>query len=51
MIGGLSVKIIPWLDKQWQDQLSAPLAPPELGSVIFAQQQLSLLQPAQKLTY
>jgi glucosamine kinase len=46
MIGGLSIKLIPWLDKQIQDQLSTPCSPPELGSIIFAQQQLSLLQSA-----
>ncbi|WP_448565644.1 N-acetylglucosamine kinase [Thalassotalea ganghwensis] len=43
LIGGLTVRLIPWLAKDVQDILKQPLCPPELGSVLFAKQQLALL--------
>lgn len=39
LIGGLSPVITPWLDADIQGKLSAPLSPPEIGSVIYARQQ------------
>ena len=42
LIGGLSSRIFPWLDVSIQEKLSSPLSPPELGAVLFAQQQLAL---------
>ena len=39
LIGGLSPVITPWLDTDIQGMLSAPLSPPEMGSVIYAKQQ------------
>lgn len=43
LIGGLTPRIKPWLDKDVKDILEEPLCAPEIGSVIFAQQQLALL--------
>ncbi len=43
LIGGLTPRISPWLDQDVQDKLAEPLCPPEVGSVIYAQQQLALL--------
>lgn len=43
LIGGLTPRIKPWLDQDVKDKLEEPLCPPEVGSVIFAQQQLALL--------
>ena len=40
MIGGLTPRLKPWLDKALQAQLSAPLHAPEFGSVLFARQEL-----------
>jgi len=40
MIGGLTPRLEPWLDKGLQAQLSAPLHAPEYGSVLFARQEL-----------
>lgn len=40
MIGGLTPKLKPWLDEGLQQQLSEPLNAPEVGSVIFARQEL-----------
>lgn len=42
LIGGLTPRIKPWLAKDIQAQLIEPIHPPEVGSVIFAQQQLVL---------
>lgn len=42
LIGGLTPRITPWLDRDVQDLLAEPLCPPEIGSVLFAQQQLAL---------
>ncbi|WP_111979828.1 N-acetylglucosamine kinase [Algibacillus agarilyticus] len=39
LIGGLTPVITPWLDADVQETLSAPLSPPEMGSVIYARQQ------------
>jgi len=36
MIGGLTPRLKPWLGKEIQAQLSEPLSPPEVGSVLFA---------------
>jgi glucosamine kinase len=43
LIGGLTPRIKPWLEQEIKDQLIEPALPPEVGSVIFAQQQLALL--------
>ncbi|NQZ86531.1 MAG: ATPase [Colwellia sp.] len=43
LIGGLTSRIKPWLDKDIQEQLIEPIHPPEIGSVIFARQQVALL--------
>ena len=43
IIGGLSARILPWLDQEVREQLIAPQSPPEVGSVLFARQQLALL--------
>ncbi len=39
LIGGLSEVMTPWLDADIQNKLSAPLSPPEIGSVLYAKQQ------------
>jgi len=41
MIGGISSPIRKWLDEDIQEQLSAPLQPPEVGAILFARQQFS----------
>ncbi|QOL25529.1 ATPase [Thalassotalea sp. LPB0316] len=41
IIGGLSSFIVPWLEQDVQASLSEPVFPPEMGSVLFAQQQLA----------
>ncbi len=43
LIGGLTPRIMPWLDKDIKDKLEEPVCPPEVGSVIYARQQLALL--------
>jgi glucosamine kinase len=43
LIGGLTPRIMPWLAQDVKDKLADPLCPPEVGSVIYAQQQLALL--------
>ena len=43
LIGGLTPRLKPWLDQDIQEKLADPLTTPEMGSVIFAQQQLALL--------
>ncbi|GAA6203714.1 N-acetylglucosamine kinase [Thalassotalea sp. SU-HH00458] len=43
LIGGLTPRILPWLDQDVKNKLAEPLCPPEVGSVIYAQQQLALL--------
>ncbi|MEW6990200.1 N-acetylglucosamine kinase [Colwelliaceae bacterium 6441] len=43
LIGGLTPRIKPWLDEEVKQQLEEPLCAPEVGSVIYAQQQLALL--------
>lgn len=43
LIGGLTPRILPWLDQDVKDKLAEPLCPPEVGSVIYAKQQLALL--------
>lgn len=42
LIGGLTPRIKPWLDETIKAQLIDPINPPEVGSVIFAKQQLQL---------
>ncbi|MBA6251997.1 N-acetylglucosamine kinase [Colwellia sp. MB3u-55] len=42
LIGGLTPRIKPWLDKDIKRQLIEPKHPPEVGSVIYAKQQLAL---------
>jgi glucosamine kinase len=41
LLGGLSIRLKPKLDKALQAQLSEPLSAPEVGSVLFARQALS----------
>ncbi len=41
MLGGLTPRLKPWLDKKLQSQLSEPLSAPEVGSVLFARQELA----------
>lgn len=36
MLGGLTPRLKPWLAKEIQAQLSEPLNPPEVGSILFA---------------
>ena len=43
LIGGLTPRIKPWLDDDVKNILQDPLSPPEIGSVIYAKQQLALL--------
>lgn len=40
-IGGLTAVLQPWLDQEIKEKLVKPLNPPEIGSVIFAKQQLA----------
>jgi glucosamine kinase len=42
MIGGLTPRLKPWLSEDIRGKLSKPLNPPEIGSVLFARQQLAL---------
>ena len=42
MIGGLTPRLKPWLSEETRSKLSEPLSPPEMGSVIFAKEQLAL---------
>ncbi|GLX84986.1 ATPase [Thalassotalea loyana] len=42
IIGGLSSFIVPWLEKDVQANLSEPVYPPEMGSVLFAKQQVAI---------
>ncbi|MBL4940647.1 MAG: ATPase [Colwellia sp.] len=48
MIGGLTSRLKPWLDKNLQQQLSEPLNAPEIGSVIFAKKELLKQQSKQQ---
>jgi len=41
MIGGLTPRLKPWLNKELQQQLSKPLNAPEVGSVLFARKELA----------
>ena len=41
MLGGLTPRLKPWLDKELQQQLSEPLSSPEVGSVLFARAELA----------
>ncbi|WP_448546899.1 N-acetylglucosamine kinase [Thalassotalea fusca] len=43
LIGGLTPRIKPWLSAETRENLSDPISPPEIGAVLFAQQQLALL--------
>tara|TARA_B110000208_G_scaffold180560_1_gene230364 strand:+ start:1832 stop:2722 length:891 start_codon:yes stop_codon:yes gene_type:complete len=42
MIGGLTPRLKPWLSEEVRSKLSEPLSPPEIGSVLFAREQLAL---------
>jgi glucosamine kinase len=42
LLGGLTPRIKPWLAANIKEQLIEPMHPPEVGSVIFARQQLAL---------
>lgn len=48
MIGGLTPRLKPWLDKDLQQQLSEPLSAPEVGSVLFARKELAKQKPKQQ---
>lgn len=52
MLGGLTPRLKPKLDKALQTQLSEPLSAPEVGSVLFARQELAKQQglPAKQST-
>lgn len=39
LIGGLTVRLFPWLSKALQSRLAAPLNTPEVGAVLYAKQQ------------
>jgi glucosamine kinase len=41
IIGGLAPLLMPYLDGEVIEALSAPLAPPEVGAVYFAQAQMN----------
>jgi len=41
LIGGLAKPLSPWLSSKCQSQLSQPVSPPEIGAILFAQQQLT----------
>lgn len=41
LIGGLTPVLSPWLDETLQQQLEAPIFAPEMGAIIFAQQQFT----------
>lgn len=41
MIGGLTPRLKPWLNERIQAQLSEPLSPPEVGSIIFARNEFT----------
>ncbi|MGB1198098.1 MAG: N-acetylglucosamine kinase [Thalassotalea sp.] len=43
LIGGLTPRLKSWLDQDVQEKLEEPICPPEVGSVLFGQQQLALL--------
>lgn len=43
LIGGLTPRLLPWLDSDVKEKLAEPISPPEVGSVLFAKQQLALL--------
>lgn len=43
LIGGLTPRLRLWLEQDIQDKLEDPICPPEIGSILFAQQQLALL--------
>jgi len=44
MLGGLTLRLKPWLDKDLQVQLSDPLSEPEVGAVLLARQELAKQQ-------
>jgi len=44
MLGGLTPRLKSWLDKGLQSQLSEPISAPEVGSVLFARQELAKQQ-------
>lgn len=46
IIGGLSPRLMSWLDADIAKRLSAPLSPPEMGAIYFARDQLALEQQA-----
>jgi glucosamine kinase len=41
MIGGLTTRLTPWLDNEVQTWLSKPLSGPEVGSVLFARNNIA----------
>ncbi|MDO6488948.1 BadF/BadG/BcrA/BcrD ATPase family protein [Colwellia sp. 6_MG-2023] len=44
MLGGLTIRLKPWLDKNLQEKLAEPLSPPEVGAVLFARKELAMQQ-------
>ncbi len=48
MLGGLTPRLKSWLNEDIQAQLSEPLSPPEVGSVLYARSQLAKQKTKQK---
>jgi glucosamine kinase len=48
MIGGLTPRLRPWLDKEIQAWLSEPFNPPEVGSVLFGRSEIAKKSSRQK---
>jgi len=48
MIGGLTPRLMPWLNKEIQQQFSIPLSAPEVGSVLFARKEFAKLNYVQQ---
>ena len=44
MLGGLTPRLLSKLDANLQEKLAEPLSPPEVGSVLFARQELAKQQ-------
>jgi len=48
MIGGVSMRLLPWLDATVAEQVRDPLEQPEFGAIYFAKQQIQDQQAVQK---
>ena len=49
LIGGLTPRMMPWLAPEVREQISKPISSPEMGAVLFAQQQLASLHKSPKV--